>query len=72
MRPSQSSNTTTVLSSGQVSDRPETPDRKVSKGCESTGFEETCRSGSGGVRRPSPSTALRQADVTEDEAVPVL
>jgi len=32
MRPSQSSNTTTVLSSGQVSDRPETPDRKVSKG----------------------------------------
>jgi len=38
-------NTTTVLSSGQVSDRPETLDRKVSKGCESTGFEETCRSG---------------------------
>ena len=37
--------TTTVLSSGQVSDRPETLDRKVSKGCESTGFEETCRSG---------------------------
>jgi len=36
---------TTVLSSGQVSDRPETLDRKVSKGCESTGFEETCRSG---------------------------
>ena len=32
-------------SSGQVSDRPETLDRKVSKGCESTGFEETCRSG---------------------------
>ncbi|NCQ28323.1 MAG: hypothetical protein GW802_12935, partial [Armatimonadetes bacterium] len=31
-------NTTTVLSSGQVSDRPETLDRKVSKGCESTGF----------------------------------
>jgi len=34
-----------VPSSGQVSDRPETLDRKVSKGCESTGFEETCRSG---------------------------
>ena len=34
-----------LLSSGQVSDRPETLDRKVSKGCESTGFEETCRSG---------------------------
>jgi len=36
---------TTTVSSGQVSDRPETLDRKVSKGCESTGFEETCRSG---------------------------
>jgi len=44
-RASRVVSTTTVLSSGQVSDRPETLDRKVSKGCESTGFEETCRSG---------------------------
>ena len=67
-------NTTTVLSSGQVSDRPETLDRKVSKGCESTGFEETCRSGErrgqetlAEHRRdepPQPATANQRGDGT--------